>query len=129
MLINGSVQGFSVALFIQFIVYLNNLASPLTNIGNMLTNFYQSIISLERLNEIYNSKSVIIDIPNAKELDEVKKVEFKDVSFTYPHDKEPVLNHINLILKEGQTLGIVGKINSCSTINASISNYRWKNIN
>lgn len=78
----------------------------------MLTNFYQSIISLERLNEIYNSKSVIIDIPNAKELDEVKKVEFKDVSFTYPHDKEPVLNHINLILKEGQTLGIVGKTGS-----------------
>lgn len=112
MLIKGSVQGFSVALFIQFIVYLNNLASPLTNIGNMLTNFYQSIISLERLNEIYNSKSVIIDIPNAKELDEVKKVEFKDVSFTYPHDKEPVLNHINLILKEGQTLGIVGKTGS-----------------
>lgn len=112
MLIKGSVQSFSVALFIQFIVYLNNLASPLTNIGNMLTNFYQSIISLERLNEIYNSKSVIIDIPNAKELDEVKKVEFKDVSFTYPHDKEPVLNHINLILKEGQTLGIVGKTGS-----------------
>lgn len=112
MLIKGSVQGFSVALFIQFIVYLNNLASPLTNIGNMLTNFYQSIISLERLNEIYNSKSVIIDIPNAKELDEVKKVEFKDVSFTYPHDKEPVLNHINLILKEGQILGIVGKTGS-----------------
>ena len=112
MLIKGSVTNFTVALFIQFIVYLNNLASPLTNIGNMLTNFYQSIISLERLNEIYNSKSVIIDIPNARELDEVKKVEFKDVSFTYPHDKEPVLNHINLVLKEGQTLGIVGKTGS-----------------
>lgn len=112
MLINNSVTGFTVALFIQFIVYLNNLSSPLTNIGNMLTNFYQSIISLERLNEIYNSKSVIIDIDNAYDLDEVKSIEFKDISFTYPGDENPVLNHINLTIKEGQTLGIVGKTGS-----------------
>ena len=112
MLINNTVPNFTVAFFIQFIVYLNSLANPLTNIGNMLTNFYQSIISLERLNEIYNSKSVIIDIPNALDLGEVKKIEFKDVSFTYPHDEEPVLNHINLVLNQGQTLGIVGKTGS-----------------
>lgn len=112
MLIEGSVEGFTVALFMQFIVYLNSLAGPLTNIGNMLTNFYQSIISLERLNEIYYAKSVIIDKADAKPLGEVKKIEFKDVSFTYPEDKNPVLNHINLTIKEGQTLGIVGRTGS-----------------
>lgn len=104
--------GLTVPLLVQFVLYLNRLSGPLTNIGNMLTNFYQSIISLDRLNEIYNSKSVVVDKEDAKQLDTVEIIEFKDISFTYPGDKEPVLNHINLTLAEGQTLGIVGKTGS-----------------
>ncbi len=111
-LIDEVSVSFTVAAFVQFIVYLNSLTRPLTNIGNMLTNFYQSIISLERLNEIYESKSVIIDKPDAIVLNKVKQVEFKDISFTYPNDETPVLNHINLVINEGDTIGIVGKTGS-----------------
>lgn len=112
MLIDNFYAGFLVSGFIQFTVYLNNLTRPLTNIGNMLTNFYQSIISLDRLNEIYEAKSVIIDKPDAIILKKVKKVEFRHISFKYPNDEEPVLNDINLVINEGDTIGIVGKTGS-----------------
>ncbi len=103
---------FTLAMFTQFIIYLNSLASPLRNIGNMLTNFYQSIISQDRLNEIYDSKSSVIDKENAKVLDEVSSIEFKNVSFKYPRDKEYILSNINLRINKGETLGIVGKTGS-----------------
>lgn len=103
---------FTLAMFTQFIIYLNSLASPLRNIGNMLTNFYQSIISQDRLNEIYDSKSSVIDKENAKVLEEVSSIEFKNVSFKYPSDKEYILSNINLRINKGETLGIVGKTGS-----------------
>ncbi|MDE5566172.1 MAG: ABC transporter ATP-binding protein/permease [Anaeroplasmataceae bacterium] len=96
---------------VQFMMYLNLFQSPLTNIGNMINNFYQSLISAERLNEIYDSKSSVID-RNNEELEEIKTIEFRDFSFRYEQDNEDVLKHIDLKIEEGQTLGIVGKTGS-----------------
>ena len=42
-------------------------------------------------------------------MEEIKTIEFKDFSFRYMGDNDDVLKHINLTIKEGQTLGIVGK--------------------
>jgi ATP-binding cassette subfamily B protein len=88
------------------------LASPFRNIGNMLSNFYQSIISLDRLNEIYDAKSTIVDTSDSKVLDHVDSIEFKNVSFKYPNDTTNTLNNVNLIIHKGETLGIVGKTGS-----------------
>jgi ATP-binding cassette subfamily B protein len=88
------------------------LASPYRNIGNMLSNFYQSIISLDRLNEIYDAKSTIVDTSDSKVLDHVDSIEFKNVSFKYPNDTTNTLNNVNLIIHKGETLGIVGKTGS-----------------
>ena len=96
---------------VQFILYLNLFQGPLTNIGNMINNFYQSLISADRLNEIYNSKSSVIDKDN-KEIKKINSIEFKDFSFRYDGDNEDVLKNIDLEIKSGQTLGIVGKTGS-----------------
>jgi ATP-binding cassette subfamily B protein len=98
--------------FVKFMLYLNMLASPFRNIGNMLSNFYQSIISLDRLNEIYDAKSTIVDTSDSKVLDHVDSIEFKNVSFKYPNDTTNTLNNVNLIIHKGETLGIVGKTGS-----------------
>ena len=104
--------GLTAVNLVIFNVYLNKLSGPLTKIGNILTNFYQSLISLDRLNEIYNHKSIVIDIDGAVELGTVKEIEFKDLTFKYPNDFEPVLNKVSFTVKNGQTLGIVGKTGS-----------------
>lgn len=96
---------------VQFTMYLNLFQAPLTNIGNMINNFYQSLISADRLNEIYNSKSKVIDIDN-QELNNIRSIEFRDFSFRYEGDQDDVLKHIDLVIHEGQTIGIVGKTGS-----------------
>lgn len=96
---------------IQFTLYLNLFQGPLTMIGNMINNFYQSLISAERLNEIYDSKSLVID-HKKNILNKINNIEFRDFSFKYIGDKDEVLKHISLKIEEGQTLGIVGKTGS-----------------
>ena len=101
-----------VANLMQFVMYLNLFQSPLTNIGNMLNNFYQSLISADRLNEVYNSKSQVIDSADAKNLDELKTIEFRNFSFRYDGDDKDVLTNINLKIRYGETVGIVGHTGS-----------------
>lgn len=96
---------------VQFILYLNLFQGPLTSIGNMINNFYQSLISAERLNEIYDSKSLVVDKDN-KILNGINHIEFKDFSFRYLGDNDDVLKNIHLSISKGQTLGIVGKTGS-----------------
>lgn len=103
---------FTLDKFVKFMIYLNSLASPFKNIGNMITMFYQSIISIDRLNEVYDAKSEIVNREDAIELKEVKSIEFKDVSFKYPQDLDFTIKHINLKLEEGKSIGIVGKTGS-----------------
>lgn len=105
-------EAFTIAMLIQFVMYLNLFQSPLTNIGNLLNNFYQSLISADRLNEVYNSKSTVIDNADAKELELVNKIEFKNFSFRYEGDNTDVLKNINLTINQGQTVGIVGHTGS-----------------
>lgn len=107
-----SVNEITVAKLMQFVIYLNLFQAPLTNIGNMLNNFYQSLISADRLNEVYNSKSVVVDNTDAKELTAVHKIEFRDFSFRYMGDTQDVLSHINLTINAGETVGIVGHTGS-----------------
>ncbi len=105
-------ESFTLDKFVKFMIYLNSLASPFKNIGNMITMFYQSIISIDRLNEVYDAKSEIVNKEDAMELKEVKSIEFKDVSFKYPQDLDFTIKHINLKLEDGKSIGIVGKTGS-----------------
>ena len=95
----------------QFVIYLNLFQGPLTKIGNMINNFYQSLISADRLNEIYDSRSLVVD-KEKNNVDEITSVEFKNFSFKYLGDENYTLKNISLKINEGETLGIVGKTGS-----------------
>ncbi|MBQ9900671.1 MAG: ABC transporter ATP-binding protein [Acholeplasmatales bacterium] len=102
----------TIAQLVQFVMYLNLFQQPLTAIGNLVNNFYQSMISAERLNEVYDSKSSVIDKVNAKDASGLELLEFKDFSFKYQGDTFYSLKDINLKIEKGKTLGIVGKTGS-----------------
>ncbi len=105
-------KGMDIDSFVQFTIYLGMFASPLTNIGNLLNNFYQSLISADRINEVYDAKSKVIDSSDASNINHVDKIEFRNFSFKYENDNFYVLKNINLTIKKGETLGIVGKTGS-----------------
>jgi ATP-binding cassette subfamily B protein len=92
-------------------MYLGLFQSPLSRMGAMINNFYQSLISAERLNEVYDSRSGVVVTNNIK-CEQIDKIEFRNFSFKYPNDEDLVLHGINLIIERGKTIGIVGKTGS-----------------
>ena len=100
----------SLSSLVKFAMYLGLFQQPLTRIGNMINNFYQSLISADRLNEVYDSKN------NVKEgdivIDNISKIEFKNMTYTYDNDNFKTLDGISVSLDGGKTLGIVGKTGS-----------------
>ena len=100
----------SVAGLAKFYMVLGLFQAPLKKIGNMINNFYQSLISADRLNEIYNSKT------NIKSgdliLDEIETIEFKNFVFSYPDDTFETIKGISFKINKGETVGIVGRTGS-----------------
>lgn len=91
----------------QFIAYATTLYGPLGQLANLPRQFAQMLTSLDRIYDILDEKPAFGLNPSAKEITIEGNVEFKDVSFAY-RSYEPVLNNIDLKVKKGEMIGLVG---------------------
>jgi ABC-type multidrug transport system fused ATPase/permease subunit len=99
----------SVGELIAFYAYLDRLYGPLRRLVNSSTTLTQSIASMDRMFELFDEKYDVEDKPNAIELKDVKgRVVFEQVSFRYRESGDEVLNSINLVVEQGQTIAVVG---------------------
>lgn len=71
-------------------------------------------VSAERINEVLE-RDVNIKEGGVSEGKEQGTVEFKNVSFRYPHASEDELSNINFKIEKGQTLAIIGATGSGKT--------------
>lgn len=80
-----------------------------------LVSFAQNAMYLEVLFDFLNWKkdnnidNTRIENNNKNQLKEIKTVEFKNVSFTYPGMEFPILKNVSFKIEQGETLAIVGK--------------------
>lgn len=89
--------------------YLERIYGPLRRLVNSSTTLTQAIASMDRVFELMDEKYDITNHPQAKQAHKFKgEVEFKDVSFQYEEDQEPVLKDINLSVRRGETIALVG---------------------
>ena len=94
--------------FVSFIAALIMLYNPIKSIGNNYNNVQMSFMAMERVFELMEGLPKIHDNAGAVVLRCVKQgIEYKDVSFEYIKGK-PVLKHVNLEAKVGQTIALVG---------------------
>ncbi|MBQ2834938.1 MAG: ATP-binding cassette domain-containing protein, partial [Clostridia bacterium] len=71
--------------------------------------FTQGMAGFQRFRAIMHETPDITDSPEAKPLESVEgEIEFKDVTFTYDKEKEAVLEHVNLHIRPGEMLALVG---------------------
>lgn len=98
-----------------FFMYLNMLVWPMYAIGDLINVVQESSASLKRLEETYTYDEDLVDRPEAIEYDGKGNIEFKNFGFKYPGAESYALKNINLEIKKGETLGIVGKIGSGKT--------------
>ena len=92
----------------EFVIYVNMLTWPVTAIGWIASIVQQAEASQKRINEFLNEEP---DVRNEGDAFGPLngKIEFRDVSFTYPATGIEALKHINLTIKAGERLAIIGR--------------------
>ena len=102
--------------FVAFISYLGILTWPMMALGWVTNLIQRGRASLDRINNILQTRPEIDDLPEAKSVKSVKgSIVFEKVTFSYEPEGPPVLSGIDFDLEQGQTLGIVGPPGSGKT--------------
>lgn len=74
----------------------------------------RAAVSVKRVGEVLDTLPSIVDPSSPQQLpnDAMGKIEFKDVTFTYPDADLPVLSNINFTAQPGQTTAFIGSTGS-----------------
>ena len=97
--------------FIFYLVILYSIINPLKEFSKASYNIPKGLASMERIDKILQAESNIKEVKNPIEIKTLNdKIEFKEVSFKY--DTKEVLKRINLTVKKGQTIALVGQSGS-----------------
>ncbi len=102
----------SVGLITTFTDYLDKMLQPINTIFNNLNELEDSIVAANRVYMFLDEKAdtrIFDGLPAPEYID--GKVEFRDVHFSYIKDHE-VLHGVNILVKPGETIGIVGHTGS-----------------
>ncbi len=98
-----------VADLITFLLYINTFTEPVKKLINFTEQFQNGYTGYERFMEMMAIDPDIADKPGAVQLKHVKgDISFDNVSFHYEENTETVLNHINLEVKAGSYMALVG---------------------
>jgi ATP-binding cassette subfamily B multidrug efflux pump len=95
----------------EFIIYVNLLTWPVTSLGWTSSLVQRAEASQKRINEFLRTASNIVSEQNIER--EIQgKVEFRNVSFTYPDTGIKALKDVSFILEPGESLAIIGTTGS-----------------
>ena len=103
----------SVGEFTMFNMYLTRLIWPLIALGYVVNLYQRGTASLKRIFAIMRVDPAIADEPDATEQPPIKgEIEFRDLTFRYNPNDEPVLRDLNLMIPAGHTVAFVGRTGS-----------------
>lgn len=91
--------------------YTELLAKPIEKIRTQMEDLQKADASISRIRELFATQSEIKDGPGAPFPDGPLGVEFRDVTFSYDGD-QPTIKELNLTLKPGEVLGLLGRTGS-----------------
>ncbi len=95
----------------EFIIYVNLLTWPVTSLGWTTSLVQRAEVSQKRINEFLKTQTNIV---SEKDLmhDLKGKLEFRNVSFTYPDTGIKALRDISFTINPGESLAIIGTTGS-----------------
>ena len=94
---------------VAYVLYVSTLIATIRRIVEFAEQFQRGVTGIERFFDIIDTPVEITDAPDAKPLQVEKgSIEFRDVSFEYPDDHNKVLRHVNLNIRPGENLALVG---------------------
>ena len=97
------------------VFYLGMLSWPMIAMGEFINTSQSGSASMERIQEIWDWREEISDPPDAIICEEIGDITFDRFSFSWPGEKKPILEDISFTVKQGMTLGVVGRVGSGKT--------------
>ena len=98
-----------IATLVTFNMYVASVQSPIRKLTQFTEQYTQGMAGFQRFRAIMHEQPDIVDSPDAKPLTDVQgEIEFKSVTFTYDKEKEVVLENVNLHIRPGEMLALVG---------------------
>jgi len=91
-----------------FLAYLNKFFKPVQDLAKMANTIAQTSVALDRIRAILDTDTIIPEKTDAHTPESVRgEIELKNVAFAYNEDTT-VLRDVNLLIKAGQRIGVVG---------------------
>lgn len=95
--------------FVAYILYVTTLLGSVKVIINFTEQFENGLTGIERFVEIMETKPDIVDKKDAVDPGKLKgNIKFENVTFRYSEENEYVLKGINIDIRQGQTIALVG---------------------
>ncbi len=95
--------------FVAYMLYVTTLLATIRRIIEFAEQFQRGMTGIERFYEIMDSDIEIFDKSDAKDLSKVEgEIRFDNVSFEYPDDHNQVFTNVNLTIRPGEKLALVG---------------------
>lgn len=108
------------ATFIYYLVIFYSIINPAKDLSKAGYGVRKGMASLERIDKILNTQSNIVEQADPQPLSDFREsIEYRDVCFAYREDV-PVLRHINLSIRKGQMVALVGQSGSGKTTLADL---------
>ena len=106
----SAIQGrITVGQLSSFLNYANQYTKPFNEISGVVTELQNALACAGRIFHFLDEEPVPENAADAKTLDQVEgRVRFEDVSFSYTSEV-PLIEHMNLEVKPGQRVAIVGR--------------------
>lgn len=119
-LILGKYSSIDAATFIYYVVIFYSVINPAKDLSKATYSIRRGMASVERIDKILNTENNIIELPCPEKLSDFQSViRYENVSFAYRPER-PVLRHINLDIRKGQTVALVGQSGSGKTTMADL---------
>ncbi|MCP5094137.1 MAG: ABC transporter ATP-binding protein [Chloroflexi bacterium] len=102
------IGGMTIGGIQAFVAYITFMLWPIQQMAIVYANMQQAVASAERIFSLLDTKSEIVDAPDATDPGTIRgDILFDHVTFQYEADK-PVLTDFNLHVKQGETVALVG---------------------
>ena len=94
--------------FLAFILLSNVFLGPIQQINGVIEMYPKGIAGFKRFTEMLDTEPDVADAPDAMDVGHLEgNIKFQDVSFGY-EGKDNVLDNINLTIRAGETVALVG---------------------
>ena len=107
--------------FMRFIIFLFAMLQPARKLGNSIATIQTGLASAERLFEMTDQPFTKLNEENLGKIDGFKKkIQIKNLNFSYSKNSKNILSNINLTIKKGEKVALVGSSGSGKTTLTSL---------